>query len=286
MISLQNITPEYVAAMKQRMPGAFGLSGKQRLYISLTLGSFLLLTVFSFWKFDMNPAIIFSGFSKFFRMTALFFPPSHGGWLNEFLFAMGETLAMAFLGTVFGFVLAFPLGFLAAKNIVKNPIIHNIFRRSFDVIRGINTLIWALMFVNVAGLGPFAGILAITITDMATMGKLFSEAIENVDTAQIEGATSTGASPLQIIRYAFVPQVVPVLLSNALYFFESNVRAASVLGILGAGGIGMQLYDRIRIMNWPQVCFIVIMIFITVAIIDTISKRIREAIIAKPDYNP
>ncbi len=286
MIQTKNINRDLITEMEILVPEAFHIPEKQRRYRFITISGIVILTVISLWKLQINPFTIFFGIGKFFQMVMMFFPPTHGGWISEFIYAMGETLAMAFLGTLFGFLFAVPLGFLAAKNIIPSTIIHIVLRRFFDVIRGINTLIWALMFVNVAGLGPFAGIMAIIITDTATLAKLFAESIENVDTSQIDGAKSTGAGPIQIIRYAFIPQVLPIMLSNVLYFFESNVRAASILGILGAGGIGMQLYDRIRIMNWPQVFFIIIMILITVAVIDTISKEIRKAIVANPEYRP
>lgn len=286
MIKEYNITQDFINKMEILVPGAFKVSDKQRNERIVAITIIGLFTIISLWKLEINPFKIFLGTGKFFQMLLLFFPPTSGGFLFDYIFAMGETLAMAFLGTLFGFLFAAPLGFLAAKNVISNSIIHIALRRFFDVIRGINVLIWALMFVNVAGLGPFAGIMAIIITDTATLAKLFSEFIENVDTSQIDGTKSTGANPIQIIRYAFIPQVLPIMLSNVLYFFEANVREASILGILGAGGIGMQLYDRIRIMNWPQVFFIIIMILITVAVIDTISKEIRKAIVANPEYRP
>jgi phosphonate transport system permease protein len=238
------------------------------------------------WYLEIGPVRILRGLGELGWMIPKLFPPQHGGWFLDFLKGLGETLAMAFLGTLFGAVLALPIGFLGARTIVKNTVVHVVVRRSIDFVRGINILIWALMFVHVVGLGPFAGIMAITIADAATLSKLFAETIENVDKKQIEGIRSTGANRLQLIRLGFLPQVVPIMLSNVLYFFESNVRSASVLGVLGAGGLGMQLYDRIRIMNWNQVCFIVIMILVTVAIVDAVSRRLRKLIIGNSDYRP
>jgi len=128
----------------------------------------------------------------------------------------------------------------------------------------------------VVGLGPFAGILAIGCSVSGELAKLFSEAIENVDAKPIEGVRAAGANALQVIRYAIVPQVLPVMLSTTLYYFESNTRSATILGIVGAGGIGLALADRIRVMAWDQASLIIIMILVTVYLIDIFSNRIRH----------
>jgi phosphonate transport system permease protein len=279
-----NISPELMAKYKAVIPRAFGLTGTQSRMRIFWIIAFSAFTLFTFIWFDFNPIRMIEGLDKLGWLLPNMFPPSPNEWLPDFLWGMGETLAIAFIGTTLGFVLAVPLSFLAAKNVVKNNFIRGFFRRSFDLVRGISTLIWAPMFIHVVGLGPFAGILAFLVSDMATLGKLFSEAIENIDQNQIDGVKSTGANPIQVIRYGYLPQILPIFLSNGLYFFESNVRQASILGVLGAGGIGMQLYDRIRVNNWDEVAFIIIMILVTVAVIDFFSKRLRERIIANPDY--
>ncbi|MBN2735904.1 MAG: phosphonate ABC transporter, permease protein PhnE [Spirochaetales bacterium] len=277
---------EKMAALESKHPLLFGSTFQSRFRRTLVIVLMILFTLFTFVWLDFNPLRIFLGIGKFFHMLSLFFPPNHGGWFNEYLVGLGETLAMAFLGTLLGFLFALPLSFIAAKNVNKNKGSRLLMRRFFDFIRGINTLIWALMFVHVVGLGPFAGIMAIFVSDLATLGKLFSEAIENVDINQIEGTKSTGANGIQIIRFAYIPQVLPIMLSNALYFFESNVRSASILGVLGAGGIGLQLWDRIRVNNWKEVCFIIIMLLVTIAIIDVLSKKLRDMIMANQEYRP
>jgi phosphonate transport system permease protein len=136
-----------------------------------------------------------------------------------------------------------------------------------------------LIFVNVVGLGPFAGIMAIAVSDIGTLSKLFAEAIENIDRRQVEGVHASGAGSVQTIRYAIFPQIFPVIMSNALYFFESNIRSATILGVVGAGGIGLQLSDRIRVNNWDEAAFIIILILVTVGLIDTLSKEIRIGMI-------
>ncbi len=193
---------------------------------------------------------------------------------------------MAFLGTFLAFIAAVPLGFAGAKNILPSFAAHFLVRRSFDLLRGIDALILALVFINVVGLGPFAGVLAIAVSDAGVLAKLFAEAIENVEREQIEGVRATGAKSIQIMRFGVLPQVFPVMLSTALYYFESNTRSATILGVVGAGGIGAQLTDRIRINNWDEVCFIVLMILATVTVIDTLSKELRLRIIGHSGHRP
>ena len=151
-------------------------------------------------------------------------------------------------------------------------------RRIFDIFRGIPSLIWALLFVAGFGLGPMAGVLALMMADFAPLAKMGAEAIENADRKPVEGVTSTGASRLQVLRFALVPQILPVQLSQSLYFFESNVRSAAVLGIVGAGGIGYYLSDLSRNNHWDMVAFILIVFLVLVYAIDFVSKRLRGLI--------
>jgi phosphonate transport system permease protein len=275
-----------IRAYELAVPGAFRRPPAQRLRRAAAAAGLLAVLGLAAWRLDLNPVRILLGLRQLGWMMPMLLPPDHGGWLADFVQGLGETLAMAFLGTLFGALLAVPLGFLAARNVAAPAVLRAGLRRLFDVIRGINSMVWALMFVHVSGMGPFAGIMAITITDMATLAKLYAETIENADPRPIEGALSTGANRLQVIRYALLPQVLPVILGNALYFYESNVRSASVLGVLGAGGIGMRLYDRVRIMDWHQASFIILMILATVGIMDALSKAARERIVAAPEVRP
>ncbi|RPJ39035.1 MAG: phosphonate ABC transporter, permease protein PhnE [Deltaproteobacteria bacterium] len=287
MRAAQTVLPEAkVFELERRYPFLFRLSGRQKFQRLVWAGSLILLILFSIWKMDVSLAALGSGAAKLGWMFALLFPPAHHGWLDVFLYALLETLAMAFLGTLFASLAAIPLGFLGAKNIVSNSGVHFVIRRFFDVIRGVDALIWALIFINVVGLGPFAGVLAIAVSDMGVLAKLFAEAIENSDKDQIEGVRSTGAKRIQILRFGILPQVLPVILSNSLYYFESNTRSATILGVVGAGGIGLQLADRIRINNWDEVGFLVIMILVTVALIDTLSREIRMRVIHQGRTRP
>jgi phosphonate transport system permease protein len=140
-----------------------------------------------------------------------------------------------------------------------------------------------MVFVFSFGLRPFLGVLAIAISDTGTLAKLFAEAIENVDRQPVEGIRAAGGNRLHVMRFGILPQVFPVMLSNVLYYFESNTRSATILGVVGAGGIGLQLADRIRVNNWDEACFIIILVLLTVSLIDTLSKEIRLRMINNPE---
>ena len=279
MTMATTISAERLRNLKREVPAIFSRSPAERVRDwSLWLG-FIALLGFGLWWIDASPTRIWDGLSKLGFLVRFMWPPSDGGAFWEHAQAMAETLAMAFLGTVVAAVVALPLGFLGAKNIVPNWLFHFSLRRGFDTLRGIDSLVWALIFVSAVGMGPFAGVLAIAVSDVMVFSKLFAEAIENVERKQIEGVRSAGAGDVQTLRLAVFPQVFPVMLSHLLYFFEGNVRSATILGIVGAGGIGLQLSDRIRISNWDEAAFIILMILATVAVIDNLSRRIRMKLI-------
>ena len=186
--------------------------------------------------------------------------------------------SIALLGTTVAAIVALPVSLFAARNIVPE-IVRFPVRRFLDTIRGIDTLIWALVWINVVGLGPFAGVLAIAVSDFGAFGKLFSEAIEAADKKQVEGIRASGGSALHEIRFGLLPQVLPVIAGQVLYFIESNTRSATIIGIVGAGGIGLQLAEQIRVLEWQKVSFLIMMILVAVAVIDWISGRLRFAII-------
>lgn len=276
-----------VAAAQQKWPNAFGAPPLERFRNTMGWLLFAAAVIYGFWHvgfFDL-PRLI-AGTAKLGWLLEFMFPPAANGWFWDFFYGILETLGMAFFGTLFAALIALPFGFLGAKNVLPNWFFHFSLRRMFDGVRGIDTLIWALIFVNVVGLGPFAGILAIIVGDMGTLSKLFAEAIENIDRKQVEGVRASGASEVEVVRFGILPQIIPVILSQSLYYFESNTRSATILGIVGAGGIGLQLSDRIRVNNWDEACLIIIMILITVSIIDYLSKSIRMRIIQAESYRP
>ena len=230
---------------------------------------------------DFSPAKLFAGLSQLGWITWMMIPPDPGSSLPAYLSALGETLSIALLGTTIAAVAALPFSLLAARNIILSAWLRFPVRRAFDSIRGVDTLIWALVWINVVGLGPFAGVLAIALSDFGAFGKLFSEAIEAADKKQVEGIRASGGNALHEIRFGLMPQVLPVIAGQVLYFIESNTRSATIIGIVGAGGIGLQLAEQIRVLEWQKVSFLILMILIAVAAIDWISSKLRFAIIGR-----
>ena len=239
--------------------------------------------VFGLVWLDISPLKIVQGAWRLGDIAMLMLPPTPGSWqhLRIYTLALGQTVAIAFLGTLVAAVLAFPLGFLAARNVIANRVLHFLARRSLDTVRSVDTLIWALIWIDVVGLGPFAGMLAIASTDFAALGKLVSEAIETARRQPVEGVLAAGGSRLHAIRFGIIPQVLPVFLSQVLYFFESNTRSATIVGIVGGGGVGLYLYEEIRVLEWPEAAYLILTVLIAVAIIDAISRRLRGAIIGR-----
>lgn len=254
-------------------------SSREKWLTILVVSALAALALFAIFRLEFSLARLGSGLVQLGTFLGLMIPPSPGTQLWALLKALAETVAIAFLGTLLAAIISFPLGFLAARNTMANTIVRFMARRFSDSIRGVDTLIWALIWINVVGLGPFAGVLAIMTSDIGSFSKLYSEAIEAVDRKSGEGVVSTGGSQIHGIRFGIVPQVMPVLISQTLYYFESNTRSATIIGIVGAGGIGLFLAEMIRTYEWDQVAFIILMILITVAIIDFVSSRLRLAIV-------
>ena len=245
---------------------------------------FIGLFAWCLYDFNFSPERIWVGLQRLGTVISFMFPPhlweTWPEWVEVFT-ALGETVAMAFLGTVLGLVIAFPVSFLGAKNINRFFWLRHSARRGFDIIRAFETLILALIFIRAFGLGPLAGILAIAVSEIGTFGKLFSEALENTSKRPVEGVLTSGGSRFQSIFFGTMPQVLPVHLSIILYNFESNVRSSTILGIVGAGGIGFMLSDRIAGLYWDQVWTIIFMIIAMVYIVDFLSGLIRTRVIGK-----
>ncbi|MEL6609943.1 MAG: phosphonate ABC transporter, permease protein PhnE [Pseudomonadota bacterium] len=210
---------------------------------------------------------------------------NNGMWRHkDVVWAIGETLLMAFLGTMGAAILALPLAFLAAKRFSPIMMLRAGTRRVFDFVRGVDALIWTVVLARAFGPGPLTGTLAILITDTGTFGKIFSEALENVDGKQIEGVESTGAKPLQRYRFGVIPQVVPVLLAQVLYFLESNTRSATIIGAITGGGIGLMLTQAIQTQkDWEEVAYYIILIVVMVMFMDWVSGWLRGKLIGRKD---
>lgn len=198
----------------------------------------------------------------------------------DILAKLMQTLVMAFVGTLFATLIAFPLAFIAARNITASKPANWLMKRGFDFLRSIDMLIWALFFTRGFGPGPIPGIAAIFFTDTGALGKVYAEALENVDDKQREGMKSVGASPAAVNRFGVVPQVLPVFVSQSLYFWESNTRSATVIGAVGAGGIGLKLLEAMGTnSDWDKVAYMVLLILLVVFAFDNISNAIRSRLI-------
>jgi phosphonate transport system permease protein len=268
------------AQLRARYPQVFDRPASARLATPLVAALAFAIFIFGLVDLDFSPLRFINGLHQLGWIALLMLPPDPGSSLPLYLKALGETLSIALLGTTLAALMALPVSLFAARNIVPNLIRFPV-RRFLDSIRGVDTLIWALVWINVVGLGPFAGVLAIAVSDFGAFGKLFSEAIEGADQKQVEGIRASGGSALHEIRFGLMPQVLPVIAGQVLYFIESNTRSATIIGIVGAGGIGLQLAEQIRVLEWQKVSFLILMILIAVAIIDYISGKLRFAIIGR-----
>lgn len=207
-------------------------------------------------------------------------------WTNDIwqhgavAWALFETILMAFLGTFGAAFVALPLAFLAAQNFAPSRMLRFAVRRVFDFVRGVDALIFTIILSRAFGPGPLTGALAILLTDTGSFGKLFSEALENVDAKPIEGIRSTGAGALQRYRFGVIPQVMPVLLSQMLYFLESNTRSATIIGAITGGGIGLMLTQAIQTtQDWEKVAYYILLIVVLVIAMDGLSGWLQRRLI-------
>ncbi len=244
----------------------------------LMMWAVLLAVLAGSWQgADMRPLDLLRESGNMSEYLAGFFPPSFREW-QHYASELLVTLQIAVWGTALAIVCAVPLGLLASSNIVPWWV-HQPVRRVLDGCRAINEMVFALLFVVAVGLGPFAGVLALWIHTTGTLAKLFSETVEAIDPQPVEGIRATGAHPLEEIVYGVIPQVMPLWISYSLYRFEANVRSASVVGMVGAGGIGMVLWDVIRGFQYAETAAVLLMLVVTVSLIDLVSSQLRKRLI-------
>ena len=226
---------------------------------------------------DMRPLDLLSDSGNMGQFAKDFFPPDFGDW-RIYVQELLVTLAVAVWGTVLAVVCAIPCGLLSARNMAPVWVVQPV-RRVMDACRAINEMVFAMLFIVAVGLGPFAGVLALWVHTTGVLAKLFAEAVEAIDPRPAEGVRATGATGLDEIIYAVLPQVLPLWISYVLYRFESNVRSAMVVGMVGAGGIGVVLYEAIRSFNYAQTAAVMIMVIVVVTAIDLVSAWLRERVI-------
>jgi phosphonate transport system permease protein len=261
------------APMTVALPG----SRRTSLLGLLAWGALLALLAGSWQGADMRPFDLLRDSGNMATYAADFFPPNFHDW-RLYLQEMIVTLEIALWGTALAVVFAVPLGLLSSANITPKWV-HQPVRRMMDAARAINEMVFAMLFIVAVGLGPFAGVLALFVHTTGVLAKLFSEAVEAIDAQPVEGIRSTGANAVEEIVYGIIPQVLPLWISYSLYRFESNVRSASVVGMVGAGGIGVILWEIIRSFQYAETCAVMIIIIVTVTGIDVISARIRKSLI-------
>lgn len=218
------------------------------------------------------------GFPKVLSWIPSMFPPDVRGF-GEVLSRAFETLAMATVGTLIALVVAFPLGFLGARNTTPHPVVYYLVRVLFNLSRGTETLVFALIFVAAIGFGPFTGVLAIAFHMMGAIGKMFAEVIEPAEKGPMEAVALTGASKIKVYRYALLPDVSPNLIAVTLYMWEYTVRTSTILGIVGAGGIGQMLKDTIDLLDFPKMITVLAVILAMVWLIDLLSDFLRRQIL-------
>jgi phosphonate transport system permease protein len=206
-----------------------------------------------------------------------FFPPNFRDW-RLYASEMAITLHIALWGTLLAVVAAVPMGLMSSSNVAPAWLYQPV-RRLMDACRAINEMVFAMLFIVAVGLGPFAGVLALAVHTTGTLAKLFSEAVEAIDPRPVEGIRATGANALEEIVFGIIPQVMPLWISYSLYRFESNVRSATVVGMVGAGGIGVVLWEIIRGFYFAETCAVMLIIIVTVSVIDIASSRLRKLFI-------
>lgn len=242
------------------------------------------------WQTETNPKTFIEGIPDLVDFVGLMFPPHVVDWnapyfykaetnLPTILWAAVETIQMAVMGTVLSVVFGFMLAMFAARNITPNVFVYQTTRTICDASRGISELVWALLFVAMVGLGPFTGVLALTVHNSGALGKYFSEAIEAIDVGVIESVESSGATRTQVFFHGIMPELRALFLSYILYYFEHNLRQATVLGVVGAGGIGLELLLNIRYFNFDTVLTILIIILAMVVVTDRLSGLIRKRLV-------
>jgi len=250
----------------------------EKLYSTLIWGGLLIALAWGFFPAEINRIVeLWTNRDNMAEKMADYSQADFRYW-RQYMEAMLETIQMAVWGSLLAVIFSIPFGLLSAANI-SPPWVRLPARRLMDAFRAINELIFALVFVSAVGLGPLAGVLALAVHTTGTLAKLFSEAVEAIDNRPVEGIRATGATKLQEVMYGVIPQVLPLWTSYSLYRYEANVRSATVLGIVGAGGIGFYLFDAMRSFKYDVTTAIVLIIIVAVSLTDILSQFLRKVIV-------
>lgn len=238
----------------------------------------LVLLVWSWGPTEMSKSVLLvTDWRNMAEFLTAFLKPNFRDW-EAYGQAMVETVQIAVWGTALAVLIGAPLALICASNVAPQWLVQPT-RRLMDACRAINEIVFALLFVVAVGLGPLAGVLALAVHNIGIIAKLFSEAVEAIDSRPVEGIRATGANRVQEVLFGVLPQVVPLWSSYTLYRFETNVRSATVLGLVGAGGIGQPLYENIRGFAYAETAAIMIIIVVTVMLIDVLSAQLRKLLV-------
>lgn len=262
---------------KEIIDGSFlSKSNRRRDYV--LIGGMLLVAVVSLYFIPFNSKELLSGIPRIWEFISNMYPPDLSDLLR-YTKLMIETVAIGVCGTFFAIVLSIPLGMLSARNVIGSRIIYNTAREITNLLRSTPDLVFALLFVAAVGLGPFAGVIALALHTAGFLGKFYAEAIENIDPRPIEAVEGGGARFLQKIVHAVFPQVFPLFNSYNLYILDRNIRASTVMGIVGAGGIGFELIMSMRLFEYRQTATLIIIILITIMAVDRFSSYLRKKVV-------
>ncbi|ALX94213.1 phosphonate ABC transporter permease [Serratia fonticola] len=280
-MSVQPISTTNLQQLKQQNPEIFSRQGRYLRTLGMITVAIVLYYVFFFLVFGISWPQFANGCQQISRyFMRMFVWHDFANWPFGYYFQqIFITLAIVFAGTITATLLALPLSFLAARNVMSSPVLRPIatlVRRLLDILRGIDMAIWGLIFVRAVGMGPLAGVLAIVMQDIGLLGKLYAEGHEAVDKSPSRGLTAVGANGLQKHRYGIFTQSFPTFLALSLYQIESNTRSAAVLGFVGAGGIGLVYAENMRLWNWDVVMFITLILVMIVMLMDKISAMLRN----------
>ncbi len=287
-------TPVFQGATDQQR--ARLLDPKPHIGLTGLLGILAIVGVYVWGAAGTNASVgeLISGLPNIWNFLVRLMPPQwvtddvglgFGSWtlvtvtIPEVLPYLVETIQMAIIGTSLAIVLSIPFGLLAARNTSPHPVVYQGIRFFLNVNRAIPDIIVALVFVAAVGLGPFSGVLALAISSIGTMAKLYAEAIEAIDPQQVQAVNATGATRSQTFIFGVIPQAMPVVASYSLLLFEGNVRSASILGIVGAGGIGLILNKYMALFKYQELMGALVLLIVAVTILDRISDAIRRRLI-------
>ncbi|HDL6957803.1 phosphonate ABC transporter, permease protein PhnE [Yersinia enterocolitica] len=276
-----NLSAEQLFTLKRQHPQIFLQQKRYIRWVTIIGIAIFLYYLFFFKTFGIPWQAFVNGSQQISRyFLRMFVWHDFVNWPFRYYFGqIFITLAIVFAGTLTATLIALPLSFLAARNVMSTPslrLISFVVRRFLDIFRGIDMAIWGLIFVRAVGMGPLAGVLAIIMQDMGLLGKLYAEGHEAVDKSPNRGLTAMGANALQKQRFGIFTQSFPTFLALSLYQIESNTRSAAVLGFVGAGGIGLVYAENMRLWNWDVVMFITLIMVVIVMIMDKVSATLRK----------